>query len=193
MYIVYYRYSKYHLHKLSTHLPSSSSWNLPGNFFQKKTTSQQNTIPGGRFLQSRAEVLRSIARHETFVLDYQTMNVTPWVGRNSWRKLMGNHESGGGGSPLTYWNIYLFFWGGIQKMFPMFIFDVWNFYVQHMVWIGKFLCWTCWFTSDKTNFPKKVQILDLFRFSFPYSIIRTVVSWQIYLETKVSYHDLFNH
>lgn len=118
MYIVYYRYSKYHLHKLSTHLPSSSSWNLPGNFFQKKTTSQQNTIPGGRFLQSRAEVLRSIARHETFVLDYQTMNVTPWVGRNSWRKLMGNHESGGGGSPLTYWNIYLFFWGGYTKNVP---------------------------------------------------------------------------
>lgn len=114
MYIVYYRYSKYHLHKLSTHLPSSSSWNLPGNFFQKKTTSQQNTIPGGRFLQSRAEVLRSIARHETFVLDYQTMNVTPWVGRNSWRKLMGNHESGGGKSVNLLKHIFIFL-GGVYK------------------------------------------------------------------------------
>ena len=91
-----------------------------------------------------------------------------------------NHENLGEGEfPLNFKDID-FFGGVIPKMLPMFISDVWNLYIQHMVWIGKFLCWTCWFTSDKTNFPKKFRFLICLGFSFPYSIFRTVVSWQIY-------------
>ena len=82
------------------------------------------------------------------------------VGKEFMKKIDGekSRKSGGGGISVKLQR-YWFFWGGIPKMLPMFISDVWNLYIQHMVWIGKFLCWTCWFTSDKTNFPKKFRFL----------------------------------
>ena len=117
MYIVYYRYSKYHLHKLSTHLPSSSSWNLPGNFFQKKQPANKTPSPAAGFSNLAPRCCDQL--QGTKLLFW---TIRPWMWHLGWE---GIHEENwwgitnlGGGKSVNLETYIYFFLGGYTKNVP---------------------------------------------------------------------------